>query len=163
MPLKWTRSRPVCSARSVNHSRSLPGPFPIGRVGSRRSSEFDRQAASSMSGSSSARDLTRIDAGRDGSADSSRIWCQPRLSDRSTWLSHLGCNCKFSMLGFASHQHSHFAIRHACSVSAVTEARVMVRRTSIVGVFTLATVVLAASFAVAQTGSGIAGVVKDAT
>jgi len=39
----------------------------------------------------------------------------------------------------------------------------MVRRTSIVGVFTLATVVLAASSAVAQTGSGIAGVVKDAT
>src|SRR5882762_7330704 len=67
------------------------------------------------------------------------------------------------MLGFASHQHRHFAIRYACSVSAVTEARVMVRRASMVGVFTLATVVLAAPFAVAQTGSGIAGVVKDAT
>src|SRR5438034_863647 len=39
----------------------------------------------------------------------------------------------------------------------------MVRRASVIGVLTLATVVFAASFAVAQTGSGIAGVVKDAT
>jgi hypothetical protein len=39
----------------------------------------------------------------------------------------------------------------------------MVRRASVIGLLTVGLAVCAASSAVAQTGSGIAGVVKDAT